>query len=349
LFSLVLKKLFHGLPVLAGVVTVVFWLFQGLGDPERVMLGQVGDRSTLESIRKDLHLDKPRWKQFLLYVNDISPVSYYERSVMERSGIKGFMLGNTKGICFKIPYLRKSYHLRKDVSLLIFDALPGTILLAFSAILFATVFGLFLGVLAAVRKGTFWDTSSVMASVVGISAPSFFMAILIAWIFGYHLSEYTGLHMTGSWREIDFESGKAVYSIQNLILPALTLGIRPLAIITQLTRSVMIEELSKDYIQTAYSKGLSRPVIYIRHALRNALNPVITAISGWFAELLGGAFFVEYIFGWKGIGKLTVDAVEQLDYPLVMGCVITTAFFYILMGMITDILYARFDPRIRLN
>ena len=337
------------MPVLAGVITIVFWLFQGLGDPERVMLGQVGDSATLQSIRKDLHLDQPKWKQFLLYVNDISPVSYYERSTMERAGIHGVLLGHHEGICFKLPYLRKSYHSRKEVGQLISEALPGTLMLAVTAILFATLFGVLLGVLAAVKKDSVWDTGSVMASVVGISAPSFFMAILIAWVFGYLLNHYTGLNMTGSWKQIDFATGGVTYNLRNLVLPAFTMGIRPLAMITQLTRSVMIEELQKDYIQTAIAKGVNKSRIYIRHALRNALNPILTAVSGWFAELLGGAFFVEYIFGWKGLGKLTVDAVEQLDYPLVMGCVIVASCFFILIGIMTDILYARFDPRVRVG
>ena len=216
-------------------------------------------------------------------------------------------------------------------------------------LLLATTLGVLLGVLAAVKKDSFWDTGSVMASIVGISTPSFFMAILIAWVFGYLLSDYTGLNMTGSWKEVDFATGNMSYNFSNLILPAITLGVRPLAMITQLTRSVMIEELQKDYIQTAVAKGVHKSGIYIQHALRNALNPILTAVSGWFAELLGGAFFVEYIFGWKGLGKLTVDAVEQLDYPLVMGCVIVASCFFILTGIITDILYGRIDPRVRVG
>ena len=349
MFRYAFKKIIAGFLVLAGVITVVFWLFQGLGDPERVMLGQAGDPTTLENIRRDLHLDQPKWKQFLLYVNDLSPISYYRQSTMERMGIKGFLIGSDEGICIKIPYLRKSYHSKKEVSRLISEALPGTIMLAIAAILLAALLGILLGVLAAVKKDSIWDTGSVMASVLGISAPSFFMAILIAWVFGYLLNHYTGLNMTGSWKSIDFATGNNSYNFSNLILPAITLGIRPLAMITQLTRSVMIEELQKDYIQTAIAKGLHPFAIYIRHALRNALNPILTAVSGWLAELLGGAFFVEYIFGWKGLGKLTVDAVEQLDYPLVMGCVIVASCFFIIIGILTDILYGRIDPRVRVG
>jgi ABC-type dipeptide/oligopeptide/nickel transport system permease component len=137
--------------------------------------------------------------------------------------------------------------------------------------------------------------------------------------------------------------------LQNLILPAITLGIRPLAIITQLTRSAMLEVLQQDYIRTAQAKGLSQRTVLWRHALPNALNPVITAITGWFAELLAGAFFIEYIFGWQGIGKLTVDALEKLDFPVVMGSVLLSATFFILVNILADILYGVIDPRVRVR
>jgi peptide/nickel transport system permease protein len=226
------------------------------------------------------------------------------------------------------------------------EALPGTILLALSAMFIATVLGILLGVLAAVKQNTWWDTSAIFTSVLGISAPSFFMGIVIAYAFGFVLSSYTGLHMTGSLYNIDPFNGREL-QLKNLILPAITLGIRPLAIITQLTRSAMLDVLDQDYIRTAYAKGLSKRVVVFRHALRNALNPVVTAITGWFAELLAGAFFVEYIFGWKGIGKITVDALEKLDFPIVMGSVLVTAAFFIVINLLADVLYGIIDPRIR--
>jgi peptide/nickel transport system permease protein len=117
------------------------------------------------------------------------------------------------------------------------------------------------------------------------------------------LSSWTGLHITGNWFDVDEISGQRHLALKNLILPAITLGIRPLSIITQLTRSAMLDVLDQDYIRTAYAKGLSKRAVVWKHALKNALNPVVTAITGWFAELLAGAFFVEYIFGWKGMAK----------------------------------------------
>jgi len=183
--------------------------------------------------------------------------------------------------------------------------------------------------------------------VLGISAPSFFMGILIAWLFGFVWSDITGLQMTGSLYDTDPFTGREL-QLKNLILPAFTLGIRPLAIITQLTRSSMLDVLGQDYIRTAYAKGLSRTTIVFRHGLRNAINPVITAITGWFAELLAGAFFIEFIFGWKGIGKITVDALEKLDYPVVMGSVLLTAALFVLMNILADLTYSVIDPRIKL-
>ena len=178
--------------------------------------------------------------------------------------------------------------------------------------------------------------------------PSFFAGLLIAFVFGYLLHSYTGLNMTGSLWQYDPFTGRHL-ALKNLILPALALGIRPLAIITQLTRSALLDTLSQDYIRTAYAKGLTTSRVIFRHALPNALNPVITAVSGWLAELLAGSFFIEYIFGWKGVGKITVDALDKFDFPLVMGSVLLTAFIFIVVNLVTDMLYAKIDPRVRLN
>lgn len=342
------RKLLYGLLVLLGVVTLVFFLFQGFGDPARLVIGQTGDSTTISNIRKELALDQPKWKQFVLYLNDISPFSIYSKEDIASREIKGIFIGGDTKLVVKFPYLRRSYQTRKEVSSVLSEALPGTLVLALTAMLIATVLGILLGVLAAVKQNTWMDTSAVFASVLGISAPSFFMGIVLAYLFGFVLSDYTGLHMTGSLFEYDVFEGRQL-QLQNLILPAVTLGIRPLAIITQLTRSAMLDVLSMDYIRTAYAKGLSRRAVVFKHALRNALNPVITAITGWFAELLAGAFFVEYIFGWKGIGKVTVDALEKLDFPVVMGSVLLTATFFIIVNLLADILYGVIDPRIRLN
>jgi peptide/nickel transport system permease protein len=344
---LILRKTAYALLVLLGVVALVFVMFQGFGDPARMIVGQTGDKKTMENIRKDLYLDQPKWKQFVLYLNDVSPLSFHTTVDIEKKQLKGFFIGSDTKFAIKLPYLRRSYQTKKDVGQLLMEALPGTLLLALAAMLFATVIGILLGVIAAVKKDTWLDTTAIFASIAGISAPSFFMAIIIAYFFGVVLHPYTGLNLTGSWFDIDAVTGERYLTLKNLILPAFTLGIRPLAIITQLTRSAMLDVLGQDYIRTAYAKGLSNRAVIFKHGLRNALNPVITAITGWFAELLAGAFFVEYIFGWKGIGKITVDALEKLDYPVVMGAVLLSACIFIAINMLADVLYGIVDPRVK--
>jgi peptide/nickel transport system permease protein len=345
-----LRKISYGILVLLGVVALVFFLFNVLpGDPARLTLGQRADVASLENVRKELHLDKPVAVQFLLYLNDLSPVSVHSRE--EAEGALHFVtllhVSGDRLLVLKTPYLRRSYQGKKDVWEMLTEALPGTLVLAIAAILFATVAGIGLGILSAVKKDTWMDTGAVFASVVGISAPSFFMGIVLAYMFGFVLSDYTGLHMTGSLYDYDAFSGRTL-TLRNLILPAVTLGIRPLAIIVQLTRGAMLDVLHQDYIRTAYAKGLQKRTVILRHALRNALNPVVTAITGWFAELLAGAFFVEYIFGWKGIGKMTVDALEKFDFPVLMGAVLFTAGIFVVINLLADVLYSVIDPRIKL-
>jgi len=347
--SFIVKKLLYGLLVLFGVIVLVFFLFQGFGDPSRLVMGQTGNAATQQAIRKELNLDQPKWKQFLLYLNDVSPISIHTKEEIKAKDLTGFFVGGKTKLALKLPYLRKSYQTKGSVGRILMEALPGTLLLAFTAMLIAVVLGIPLGIAAAVKQNTWVDTSAIFGSIVGISAPSFFMGIIIAYVFGFLLSDYTGLHITGSWFDMDAATGEKKLTLQNLILPAITLGIRPLAIITQLTRSSMLDVLDQDFIRTAYAKGLSAKTVIWRHGLRNALNPVITAVTGWFAELLAGAFFIEYIFGWKGIGKVTVDALEKLDFPVVMGSVLISAAFFILINILADILYGVVDPRVRLK
>jgi ABC-type dipeptide/oligopeptide/nickel transport system permease component len=344
----ILKKLAYGILVLIGVTVLVFILFQGFGDPSRLVMGQTGNAATQEAIRKELYLDQPKWKQFVYYLNDVSPLSFYSQEDIKKKELKGFFIGGTTKFAIKLPYLRKSYQTKGSVGSMLMQALPGTLILAFAAMFIAVCIGIPLGVAAAVKHNTWVDTSAVFSSIIGISAPSFFMGIIIAYVFGFLLTGWTGLHITGSWFDID-ANGTRRLTLQNLVLPAITLGIRPLAIITQLTRSAMLDVLGQDFIRTAYAKGLTRKAVVWKHGLRNALNPVVTAITGWFAELLAGAFFIEYIFGWKGIGKLTVDALEKLDFPVVMGSVLISATFFILVNILSDILYGIIDPRVRVR
>jgi peptide/nickel transport system permease protein len=346
-----LRRLFYGMLVLFGVVCLVFILFVALPGPEQASLGQRSDVSSIEAVKKEMGLDLPRYKQFFHYLNDLSPLSIHESSPENQSKYsyaQVLPLGGSS-IVIKWPYLRHSYQTKKPVSEVISEAFIGTFVLAVASLTIAMILGISLGIVSALKQNSWFDHFAVFLSTIGISLPSFFSSIIIAWIFGFVLSEFTGLSLTGSLYEFD-EMGNGRYiQWKNLILPAFALGIRPFAILTQLTRSSMIEVMTQDYIRTAKAKGLSNFKIVKNHALKNALNPVVTAISGWFASLLAGAFFVEIIFNWKGLGKVTIDALQKSDLPVIMGCVLFVAAIFVSMNILVDILYKYLDPRIRLK
>ncbi|MCS6821227.1 MAG: ABC transporter permease [Microscillaceae bacterium] len=347
----IFRRLGYGILVILGVIIVVFVLFFALpGDPISVLAPPSADKATKEAIRKEFGLDKPLYMQLAYYLNDLSPLGIHENTPQNLRNYQYIKLlsFSDKVLLLKVPYLRRSYQSQKLVSAILLEDLYGTIILSVVAMFFATLVGIVLGIIAALWQNTWVDYTLVTLSVLGISMPSFVLAILVAVIFGFYLQPYTGLSLTGSlWVDDPFTGYKL--QLKNLILPAFTLAVRPLAIIVQLTRSSMLEVLSQDYIRTAKAKGLLfRQVIY-KHALKNALNPVITAVSGWFASLLAGAFFIEYIFNWKGIGKTTIDAVQALDLPVVMGATIIIAIIFIVVNILVDILYAVIDPRIRLK
>lgn len=348
----ILRKLGYALSVLWGLVTLVFVLFNALpGDPARLTMGQRTDIASIENVRKELNLDKPLATRYLIYLNDLSPISVVQQSSVNKLKYdysEILNINNEKAIVVKAPYFGRSYQSKRLVWDVIAESLPGTAILAISAIIIASIFGILLGILAALKQNTVWDTSAMFVSVIGISAPSFFAGLIIAYVFAYLLHQFTGLNMIGSLYTYDPFNGKTL-SLKNLILPAITLGIRPMAIIAQLTRSSMLDVITQDYVRTAYSKGLSKMKVIFKHALPNALNPVITAISGWMAELLAGSFFIEFIFSWKGIGKLTVDALDKFDFPIVMGAVLIAATIFVFINLITDLIYVWIDPRVKLE
>jgi peptide/nickel transport system permease protein len=203
-------------------------------------------------------------------------------------------------------------------------------------------------VLSAINKDTWFDKIAMVLSVSGMALPSFFAAIIFAWVFAFLLAPYTGLSMFGSMYSVDDLGRGEFLNLRNLILPAIVLGIRPLGVVVELTRSSMLDVLSQDYIRTAKAKGLNKFTILAKHSLRNALNPVVTAISGWLASLMAGAVFVEYIFDWKGVGVAIVDALNKYDFPVVMGAVIFISIILVIINIIVDIIYVFLDPRIKL-
>lgn len=346
-----LRKLLYGFAVMAGVILVVFVLFNILpGDPARMTMGQRSDVQSLDAVRKEFGLDRSKPVQFFLYINDLSPISIHPNLVENQEKYhyqKLFAMGDDV-IVLKAPYLRRSYQTKRDVTTILSETVPNTFVLALTAMIFATIIGVFLGVLSAVHQGTWIDNTANTFAILGISAPSFFAGIIIAWLFGFVLADYTGLNMSGSLYSYDPFKGEII-TWRNLWLPMITLGLRPLAIIVQLTRSAMLDVLAQDYIRTARAKGLSRNAIIYKHALKNALNPVITAVSGWFASLLAGSFFVEYIFGYNGLGRTTVTALEMSDFPVVMGSILFIAFVFVVVNILVDLLYAWVDPRVKLS
>lgn len=405
---------------------MVFAIFSiNPGDPARMLLGQRVDEEALQAVNRELGLDLPIVHQYILYLNDISPVSIHNtadknsRIYLDSQKYKTLVsvpLGSTS-IAVKQPYLRRSYQSRKPVSEIISEALPGTALLAIVAICFALVVGVSIGVVTALYKDSFIDKFALFTAVLGMSTPSFFSAIIVSWLGGYLWAETmslpmlpivgllifalitwfgkgrkslmeafsaglkgmllglgvhtliwlffgissgglgsflfvsfpgTGLDMTGSMYGVDVFEGKFL-ALGNLILPVITLGIRPLAVVVQLTRNSMLDVLSQDYIRTARAKGLSQSRIVIKHALRNAMNPVITAVSGWFASMLAGAVFIEFVFNWKGLGLQVFQSLQTDDYPVVMGSVLVIAAIFVIINIFVDILYGWLDPRIRIK
>ncbi|TVT40127.1 ABC transporter permease [Hymenobacter setariae] len=353
MLSFLLRRLGQGLLVLVGVATVVFFLFNVLpGDPAALLAGQRSDVGTQAAIRADLGLDEPLPSRLLGYLNDASPLGVHPRDsagVARYGGVALLPVGGERALVLKWPYLRRSFQSNQDVLTLLLSYFPGTLWLALAAMLLAAVGGVALGVAAALRPQSWLDRALVTTSVLGISVPSFVAAILIAVTFGFYWSHWTGLSLTGQLYETDPFTGESHLVLRNLLLPAVALGVRPLAIIMQLTRSSMLDVLSQDYIRTARAKGLSAGRTVWRHALRNALNPVVTAVSGWLASLMAGAFFIEYIFNWKGLGTVTLRAVENLDFPVVMGATLFVAAIFVLVNIAVDMLYALLDPRVKIN
>ncbi len=339
-------------------MTVIFFLFNVLpGDPAQMMLGQNEDSEQIAAVRAKYGFDKPIATQFLYYLNDLSPLSFHSNHEDDYTFLsngkykhsKLFALGNTS-VVLKYPYLRESFTKQgKKVSEVIGETLPNTAVLAISAIVLAIIIGIILGIISALFKDKWLDKVIQIFSTLGMSMPSFFSAILFAWFFGYVLHKCTNLEMTGSLYALDDFGETMQIQWKNLILPAVVLGIRPLAVVIQLMRNSLLEVFNQDYIRTARAKGLTEFQIIKRHAVKNALNPVVTAISGWFASMLAGAVFVEYIFGWNGLGKEIVNALNTLDLPVIMGSVLIIALLFVIINIFVDVIYKWLDPKVKLD
>ena len=300
----VLGRLLRTVPVVFGVVTVVFLLIHLLpGDPVEIMLGESAVPAQKEELRRELHLDRPILAQYASYL----------------AGIPRGDLG-------------VSFRSREPVLGEIARRIPATVLLAATSITVAVLVALPLGVLAAMRRGKAADYLSGFAAMLSLSIPNFLLGPLLVLLFSVQLGL---LPVSG------YGAGRP------LVLPAITLGTGMAALLTRMVRATLLEELRKEYVTAAIARGLPHRSAVARHALRNALVPVVTALGLSFGAVLAGSVITETIFSWPGIGRLLIQAIDARDYPLVQGCVLVIALSTVGVNLATDILCARLDPRIR--
>ncbi|MBC8990102.1 ABC transporter permease [Micromonospora chalcea] len=307
----VLRRALQSAVVLVGVTLVVFLLLQLVpGDPVRVALGTRFDQETYDALRERAGLDQPLPVQYASYL--------------------GHALTGDLGVSFRTG---------QPVSQIVLERLPATLSLAVTAVLFALLVAFPLGIVAAVRSGSAVDHAARVFSQFGVSVPDFWMGIMGILLFAGVLgwlppSGYVALtEDPGRWAT-------------HVALPAVTVGLVTASILTRFIRSSVLEVLSADYVRTAEAKGLRNRVVIVRHVLRNALIPVVTVVAVQLASLLGGVIVIEVLFAWPGIGRLTFDAVQARDYPVLQGAVLLVAGLFLLVNLLVDILYARLDPRI---
>ncbi len=354
IIDFVWKRLLSGILVIIGVVVFIFLLFNVLPvNSARMTLGQRADTASVAAIEKEFRLNLPWYERLGYYFNDLSPISFHNTKDenhpthlgLEQRNVTLLFHKSDYQIVLKSPDLGRSFQTRRKVADILSEKMVPTALLGLFAMILASIIGIFLGIFSALRQYSFWDNFILTGSVMGISQPAFFSGFLIAIFFGYYWSDYTGLNHQGSLIVLN-DLGDEVYVWKNLILPVVALGIRPIGIIAQLTRSSMLDAITQDYVRTARAKGLSENKVIYKHTLRNALNPVLTSISGWLAALLTGAYFIETVFNYDGLGLQTVNSLKNFDFPVVMGAVLLVAVVFVIVNIMTDLLYSVLDPRV---
>lgn len=330
--SYIARRLLAILPVLLGISVIVFLIMHLIpGDPVLVMLGEKASPERAEELRRALGLYDP------LHVQ-------YGR----------FLLRALQGD------LGRSIRTQEMVTREIAVRFPATLELTICALLLAVVAGVLLGVIAAVRQYSIWDNLSMVVAVAGVSMPVFWLGLMLIFLFGValdwlpisgrlsvdvHLTRLTGLHLLDA---LLTRNGAAFWdALRHLVLPSMALGAIQMALIARMTRSSMLEVIRQDYIRTARSKGLAERVVIYKHALKNALIPVVTVVGLTVGRLLGGAVLTETIFSWPGLGKFAVDAIYARDYPQVQGVVLLIATGFVLVNLLVDVIYVFLDPRIR--
>ena len=306
------RRLLQLIPTLFLVSVMIFMLQQLLpGDPALVMAGEEKDPEVIEQIRKQYRLDQPLPVQYLYWIG-------------------GVLQGD----------LGESMRIKQPVASLIADKLPVTLQLATMAMAFALLIGIPAGILSAVKKGTAWYTAANVFALWGLSTPNFWLGILLIFLFSVQL----GWLPASGWVSPFEDLGQ---SLATTVMPAFVLGNAIAAVLMRHTRSAMLQAMSADYVRTARAKGLRERAVVLRHALRNALTPVITLGALEFGTLLSGAVLTEQVFSVPGFGKLIVDAVFNRDYAVVQGVVLVTATVYVLLNLLADVLYVLVNPRLR--
>jgi peptide/nickel transport system permease protein len=304
--SFLIQRLAGALLVVLGVISIVFLLIHLIpGDPVEIMLGEAASAADREALRTALGLGQPLVTQFLHYLD----------------GLLHLDLGT-------------SLHSRRPVIELLRERLPATLLLAAVTLCITLLLAVPLGVIAAVRRNSLWDTGAMSFSMLGVSIPNFWLGPLLILVFSLWLG----------WTPVSGREG-----FGSVILPAVTLGTGLAAVLSRMVRSSMLEVLGEDYLRTARAKGLPTRRILLQHGLRNALLPVITLIGLQLGALLAGAVITETVFSWPGVGLLTIEAIQSRDYPVVQACVLLISVSYVFINLLTDIAYAWADPRIRLG
>lgn len=345
MFKFILSRIFSGIvDVVSVIILISSIIYLAPVDPARLTFGQRSDTSTVELKKKELGLNKGFGDQLFNYFFDLSPIVLTSQKENVYGVVKDINVTNSLYVYIKKPYFRTSYQSGRTVSSLLIDTVPITFILALSSFLIACILGLLLGIFASLKHNTFWDEFILGITTLGISVPSYVSAIVLTLIFAYILGPITGLNIQGSLVELN-DLGDEIVVWKNLLLPTIALGVRPIAIITQLTRSTMLDVLSKDYMRTAEAKGVEYIDVIRKHGFKNALNPVVTSLTGWFASLLAGAFFVERVFNFKGIGDLTITALTNYDIPVLLACIIFICIVFIVLNILSDLINKYLDPK----
>jgi ABC-type dipeptide/oligopeptide/nickel transport system permease component len=324
-----IRRLLASILVLFGVSILVFLMIHLVpGDPVEVMLHEtVASEEAIMRMRQSLGLDRPLPEQYIIWLlGNTVLTSTQEGTQLEDDTIRlGVIRGDFGRSIFK----------RVPVSSLIAEKFPATLKLTLAALFMAIPLGLVAGIVAAVGHESPYDYLTMVGALVGVSLPSFWLGLMLMFVFGVRL---------GWVRPFIGDQG-----LITLILPAITLAMAPLAITARLTRSSMLDVLNQDYIRTAHAKGLSERHILVIHALRNAFIPVLTVLGLQFGYLLGGAVIVETVFVYPGLGSEVVSAILNRDFPVVQGVMLVSAFSFVLINLVVDLLYAAIDPRIAEN